>query len=608
MAERKIKILPESLSNQIAAGEVIDRPSSVLKELIENAIDAGATEIVIRVADGGKSLIQVVDNGCGMVEEDAILAFERHSTSKISEPKDLARIATMGFRGEALASIASVSRVEIKTRVADEDTATHLVLEGGVIRQHGRTAANPGTSIAVKSLFFNTPARRKFLKSDLAEYRHLLQVAYRYFLSFPDISFRFYKNEQVIYNLPAATLRERIGQIFGEKYAENVLEVNLQTNRGNVTGLVGNMDLFRQSRGEQFLFLNRRYIVNKSLNWAIISAYGSMLPQGAYPFYVINLELDPEKVDVNVHPSKIEVRFEDERGVYVLVHHAVKSALTHAGVAPVLHLEVPSDAAEKEIPLLGEEVGKESANTQTSLLETEKKKTVFPEQTELAFPFEFRHQRRQVDIPEEPKRREKGERADGPQYFEREKGEQVSVWQLHNKYLLSQIKSGLIVVDQHLAHERILYEQALQRLESSRPISQQKLFPKTVELAPEDFELLIEMQFYLSRLGFVVREFGKNTVLIEAVPVELKNREEEQVLREMIDDFRESKEPDIRERIAKTYACKSAIKAGDPLSQEEMIALIDNLFATRNPYFCPHGRPIIVTIPLEELDKRFLRI
>ena len=586
--------MPESLSNQIAAGEVIDRPSSVVKELVENAIDAGATEITVIVQDGGKTLIQVVDNGCGMVESDAVLAFERHSTSKIAAPGDLSRIRTMGFRGEALASIASVARVEVKTSAGGE--ATHLQIEGGVIRHLGRTAFQRGTSIAVKSLFFNTPARRKFLKSHQAEYRHILQVAYRYFLAFPEIHFRFFRGEQEVFNLPPAALRERIAQVYGERYGRNVVPVQFETAAGAVHGFVGNMDLFRTSRGEQFLFLNRRYIQSKSLNWAVLSAYESMLPKGAYPFYVVLLRLSPDKVDVNVHPSKIEVRFEDERAVYGLVFRAVKEALLQGGVAPVLR---PPESGQEEF----ETVPLPKASGVPGSPAPQHSASAAP--ADQAFKFEFRNRRQEIEALPFPEPSAK-EREHQPQ--PRRPLEHVSVWQLHNKYLFSQIKSGLIIVDQHLAHERILYEKALKMFKDARPVAQQQLFPKTAELSAEDFEVLLEMQFYLSRLGFIVKEFGKNTVIIEAVPSELKNRDEEKVLREMIDDYRRNKEPDIREKIAKTFACKSAIKAGDPLTQEEMVYLIDNLFATENPYFCPHGRPVIVTVPLEELDRRFLRL
>lgn len=601
MSEGIIKILSESLSNKIAAGEIVDRPSSVVKELIENAIDAKAGEITIAVRDGGKNLVQVIDNGIGMIESDAILAFERHSTSKIHSAEDLERIKTMGFRGEALASIGSVSRVEVKTRVEAEPTSTLLTLEGGIVQGLSKSSGNQGCSIAVKNLFFNTPARRKFLKSDRAEYRHILQVINRYFLAFPEITFHFFKNDIEIFNLSATDLKNRITQVYGDKYGDNVVEVNFEFGDKNVDGFIGNMDLFRQTRGDQYLFLMRRYIHNKNLNWAVVSAYEAMLPKGSYPFYALFLDVDPESIDVNVHPSKIEVRFEDERSVYGLIHRAAKQALHTNEVIPVLNKQYATVETDYEtVPLVPKSGTSKTPGVDHFRIDQEKQ--------ELAFPFEFRKQKREIDpefshnIPQKP-----GEPKE-PQFESREFTDRVSVWQLHNKYLFSQIKSGLIIIDQHLAHERILYEQALKLFKSSPPVAQQQLFPKTVELTPEDFEVLLEMQFYLSKLGFVVKDFGSNTVIIEAVPSEMKNRNEDKVLQEMIDEYKQNKEPDIREKIATTYSCKNAIKAGDPLKQEEIVYLIDNLFATQNPYFCPHGRPVIITVPIEELDRRFLRI
>ncbi len=586
---------------------MVDRPSSVVKELVENALDAGATEITIIVKDGGKSLIQVVDNGSGMSESDAILSFERHATSKISTAEDLHRIETLGFRGEALASIASVSMVELKTRTPEEPEGTFLRLEGGVVKALEKVAWHQGTSLAVKNLFFNTPARRKFLKTDNAEYRHILTVVNRFLLSYPEIEFLFYKNDQQIFHYPAQSLEERIVALFGEKYAGNLIPVDFSFGGSTITGFVGNMDLFRGARGYQYLFLNRRYILNKSLNYAVSMAYGTMLPQGNYPFYVLNLEIDPEEVDVNVHPSKIEVRFEDERRLFRQVLTAVKEALNSADAVPVLR--APEEPAEFFEPPV-----------------RQAQKPFRPPETgsqELHFPFDFQKGRAEPEpadiLPKRPEPPEAPEAPEPPsppptgraqirqQLYRPSRGEQVSVWQLHNKYIFSQIKSGLIVIDQHLAHERILFERAMENFNKRPPASQQLLFPQTVELSPEDYEILKEMNFYLKKIGLLVKDFGGRTVVIEAVPTNIRGNEET-ILREIIDDYKNNSDRDIREKVAASFACKSAIKAGDPLTQEDMLALIDGLFATKNPYFCPHGRPIIVTIPLEELDKRFLRL
>ena len=585
---------------------MVDRPSSVVKELVENSLDAGATEITIIVKDGGKSLIQVVDNGQGMTEKDAILSFERHSTSKISTVEDLHRIETLGFRGEALASIASVSMVEMKTRIPEEAEGTLLKLEGGLVKTLEKTAWQQGTSLSVKNLFFNTPARRKFMKTDNAEYRHILTVINRFLLSYPEVSFTLYRNMQQVFHYPGQSLEERIGAVFGEKYPKNIVGVDFEFAGIHVFGYVGNMDLFRASRGYQYLFLNRRYIVNKSLNYAVSLAYGTVLPHGNYPFYRLNLSLDPEKVDVNVHPSKIEVRFEDERMVFRSILNGVKEALNSAQAVPILR-------APEDVPEFFEPIRKPPFQGTPS------------DSNNLHFPFEFRQSQREprpIGLPSEQEETIASEEHSEPlreeypgsgrpqikqQLYKASRGERVSVWQLHKKYIFSQIKSGLIIIDQHLAHERILFEQAMEHFNKRPPSSQQLLFPRTAELNMEDFEVLREIQYYLSKLGFIVKDFGGRTVVIEAVPTDIRG-DEETILRQIIDDYKNLEERDIREKVAASFACKSAIKAGDLLSQEEMISLIDGLFATKNPYFCPHGRPVIVTIPLEELDKRFLRL
>ncbi|HDZ12350.1 MAG TPA: hypothetical protein ENH53_09035, partial [Bacteroidetes bacterium] len=420
----------------------------------------------------------------------------------------------------------------------------------------------------------------------------------------------FYRGQQPIFRYSGQSPDERIVSLFGDSYRENIIPVDFKFSGIHVTGFVGNTDLFRAARGGQYLFLNRRFIVNKSLNYAVSLAYGTMLPRGNFPFYVLNLTLNPEEVDVNVHPSKIEVRFEDERLVFRSVLNGVKEALNSAGVVPVLR------APEAPIETFESPAGPSASGSRHPDFN----------QNDLHFPFEFRQTRRDIqpeNLPAEPaavspegrtpeSEPENGGGAAGRsqvnrQLYKASRGERVTVWQLHNKYIFSQIKSGLIIIDQHLAHERILFERAMENLNKRPPTSQQLLFPRTVELSAEDFEILKEIQYYLSQLGFIVKDFGGRTVVIEAVPTDVRG-DEETILRQIIDDYKNLNEQDIREKVAAAFACKSAIKAGDPLTRDGMIALIDGLFATKNPYFCPHGRPVIVTIPLEELDKRFLRL
>lgn len=591
----KIKVLPENLTNQIAAGEVIDRPASVVKELVENAIDAGATQITVIVREGGHSLIQVVDDGQGMEEEDLVLAFQRHSTSKIGSLEDLERIQTLGFRGEALASIASVSRVEARTVPAGQSEGSLLRIEGGVVQQVMGWGGAQGTSIAVKHLFFNTPARRKFLRAPATEYRHILSVINRFALGYPQTSFMLVNEDEVVFDLKPGSLLDRIGAALGTRVRDRLLEVRDEGPVG-VVGYVATPDAFRRTRGDQYVFLNGRYIVNRALHHAVVSAYGELLSRSDYPVYVLHLEMDPRLTDVNVHPTKVEVRFADERMVYTLLRGAVKRSLSTAEVIPQLQpaasgafagMEPPSHGwtepqRQPQLDLQGHSHRMPAASGPEAGVDSESSSHLAPQEAG------------QSPAP-----------ADAPTgRFER-----TNVWQVHNKYILTQIKSGLIVIDQHVAHERILYERALDAFDRRVPASQQRLFPQVVELSPEDFSHLTEILPFLERIGFIIKAFGKNTVVVEGVPPEIKVRDDEQLLVNIIDEFKRGKKDslEIRECVAKSFACHAAVRAGDSLTLEAMNSLIDQLFATRHPYHCPHGRPVIINIPIEELDRRFGR-
>jgi DNA mismatch repair protein MutL len=590
MTKNKIKVLPENLSNKIAAGEVVDRPASVVKELVENSIDAGATEVTVILKDGGKALIQVVDNGLGMTQEDLVLAFQRHATSKIYTDEDLENIKTLGFRGEALASIASVSRVEAKTILQGETSGSLLRIEDGVIDEIQGASGNPGTSIAVKHLFHNTPARRKFLRAANTEYRQILNVMNRFVLAFPEIAFTLVHEGELIYELKPEEPQARIRSVLGERIQKNLLAIE---NEGYVKifGFIGNQDTMRKSRGDQFLFLNKRYFVNKSLNYAVISAYGDILLRGYYPVYLIFIELDVKQVDVNVHPAKLEVKFANEGLIFSSIRGAIKRALTSKEVVP--------DLSPYEKP--------------------EKNRISMPSGQQSRMPFDWSQTRPSVPTwPSTPPTSPPQEDAETfGDYFTQKESltqkkeifERTHVWQLHNKYIVSQIKNGLIIIDQHVAHERILYEQALESFERRKPTSQQLLFPQIIELAPEDYSLLLEMLPFLERIGFVLKAFGKNTVVVEGVPTGIKISDDEQILLDILDEYKRGKKDnvEIQENVAKSFACHSAIKAGEPLSLAAMNALIDQLFSTKEPYFCPHGRPVIINIPLEELDRRFRR-
>jgi DNA mismatch repair protein MutL len=595
----KIKVLPESLTNQIAAGEVIDRPASVVKELVENSLDAAASQITVIIRDGGHTLIQVVDDGDGMAEEDLLLAFQRHSTSKIHSYEDLECVRTLGFRGEALASIASVARVEARSVLAGQTVGSQVRIEGGVVEEVTAFGGPPGTSVAVKHLFFNTPARRKFLRAPATEYRHILSVFNRFALGYPGKAFILIQDDEVVFDMKPTSLLDRIGALLGSRVRDGLVEVS-DDGPLRIRGYIATPDAFRRSRGDQYLFLNGRYIVNRALNHAIVSGYGEILPRGAFPVYILQLELDPQLVDVNVHPTKVEVKFANEGMVYKLINGAVKRALGSAQIVPSLQPfsgEAFRPQSLPGAPFSGEQQPLDLRREPESVT-TPGAIAVSPDETQ------------EADVPAsaaaEASATGPGPTQPQPQV---ERFERTNVWQLHNKYILTQIKSGLIVIDQHVAHERILYERALDAFERRAPASQQLLFPQVVELSAEDFSYLTEMLPFLEKIGFVIKAFGKNTVVVEGVPPGIKISDDEKLLTHIIDEFKRGKKDsvEIRECVAKSFACHAAVRAGDKLSLEAMNALIDQLFATRHPYHCPHGRPVIVNIPIEELDRRFGR-
>ncbi|OQX83199.1 hypothetical protein B6D60_10840 [candidate division KSB1 bacterium 4484_87] len=600
MADNKVHILSEDLTNKIAAGEVVDRPASIVKELIENSIDAGADEITVVLKKGGKQLIQIVDNGLGMSREDVILAIQRHTTSKISSYDDLHNIQTLGFRGEALASIASISMMEVKTIPRGESAGTVVRIDGGVVEEVADAGGAAGTSVSVKNVFYNTPARRKFLKTDETEYRQILHVFQRFALAYFDIRFVLYHNDQKIYDMAPAEPDIRLIDVLGNRYKNQIVRVEDKSAVMEIWGFVGKQDVAKKSRGDQYLFLNGRFIQNRALNHAVISSYGSILPRGEFPLYALFLELDPRRVDVNVHPSKMEVKFADERLIYGLVRNAVKRALSSHNMIPdfMPEMDIAPQPIKKEPQTF---LAQQTTIPLYEMHPISRPQMGIQSQESSAIPT---HVQISEEMNEQQRQREHALPVSEKKY------ERPNVWQIHNQYILSEIKSGLIIIDQHVAHERILYEKALRAFEQSKPASQQLLFPQVVELTPEEFSYLEEMLPFLEKVGFVIKGFGGNTVVIEGVPAEIKIGSPENILSEIIDEYIENKDTslDVRDNVAKSYSCKMAIKKGESLTREEMNLLIDQLFATQSPYFCPHGRPVIVNLSLDELDKRFGRI
>lgn len=625
--------LPEHLANQIAAGEVVQRPESVVKELVENAIDAGATHVTVVIAGAGKNLIQVIDDGAGMSEDDALLAFERHATSKIHTLADLEQIVTFGFRGEALPSIASVAKVEMKTRRGEDDLAVVLRIEGGRIDERTRDSAPVGTSIAVRNLFFNTPARRQFLKADTTEYRHITDTVQRYILSYPHLRITFISEQQTIYDALPGTLHDRVMYLFGDRVAGSLIDVSQETDVMTVAGFVGRPNFARRTRGDQYLFVNGRYITSRLMNHAVVSAYDNMLEQGVFPFYILFLNLDPRGIDVNVHPQKLEVKFSNERAVHTFLNAVVRQSLHRFDLAPSLafrgdagagfadtdagaartRLTAPEDAA--NVHTLRFDAG---AQTPPSSWERDTW-----ESTPRTRDSGQRLDSRAIDdlfrtiSPQEPAASQGGTRADDDDHTrtvllpsERPVSDTQFLWQLHNKYIFTPIKTGLMIIDQHVAHERILYERALAALDHAAPFSQQLLFPHSFRVNAGDLALLKDIAAELRHLGFVIRLEPPNFVSVEAVPQDVRVGMEESILEEMLEQYKEYAgvgTTDVRHTVAASYGCRAAIKSGDRMSAPEMQSLIDQLFATTNPYTCPHGRPIIIKLSLDELDRRFGR-
>lgn len=615
----KIKILPENIANKIAAGEVVNRPESVVKELLENSLDANAKNIEVIIKNAGKTLIQVVDDGEGMSQEDAILCVQRHATSKIDCVEDLESIRTFGFRGEALASIAAVSQFELKTQRKDDDLGTLIKIEsdGQLLIEKGSFPV--GTSVSVKNLFYNVPARRNFLKSNSTELKHIIDAFKRSALSHPEINFKFYNDDDLVFDFAADTIEERIKSIFAENIIDAVLEVKEITDYISLTGFITKPAYLQKSKGEQYFFLNKRYVLNRIINHAVFTAYENILEKGDYPFFVLFMTIDPKKVDVNVHPSKLEVKFDDEKEIYSFVHAVIKKTIGSYDLVPNVTLN--SSPGNNEILKFQNyrSIEKEDFSDRPFIksfnsAEGVKRSPIFSEDdierlfgdlnseikavappSEVEHPFE---DRRQMEFTHRPDSISNAE-ADTP-----------FIVLLHNKYILSQIKSGLMIIDAHVAHERILYEQALQSLNANIPFSQHLLFPQTVQLDPADYQLAKELEPYLTNLGFTIKFKSKNIIEIVGIPSELKSEHEVDTLLDILHEYRKNQQEkrlDVKENLAKSYSCKAAIKAGDKLNEKEMRILVDKLFATSMPYVCPHGRPIIIKIPIEEFDKRFGR-
>ena len=577
---KSIHILSEDIRNKISAGEVVERPASVVKELMENSLDAGATELKITIENGGHTLIQVLDNGDGIAPEDLPLAVQRYSTSKIKDAEDLFRIDTLGFRGEALASIASVSEMVLHSCDGTHSGGKVIVKDGSISDTEPAPDVD-GTQISIHSLFYNTPARRKFLKSPKVELRKIVETIRQLSLGNPHTDVTLIADGKTLLQTRSEDLSDRINSLFDPTYGKNLLKVTMDKGDFSIDGLMGNLNLVRSRPGEQFIFLNSRFIKDRLLNSAVYSGFRSLIKRGEYPFFVLNISMPVDQVDVNVHPMKTEVRFKDEWRIY----HVVKSAVREA-LASILATIPSFEQHVGQMVTFGKEI--DPNQRQEPLWFTPAK------QSESGADL----QRAKEYVSNLADQKEEASAIEGS-----------IMWQVHDKYIISQINSGLVIIDQHVAHERVLFEDALLAFDSTPLSAQTLLFPEILEFSTDEYSVLLDILPYLEKLGFRMKENGQNKILLEAIPSDMGWGNENSVIRDIIDHYVANREKSSSyvENLAASFACHAAVKAGDSLTIEEMQVLVNRLFATKHPYYCPHGRPIIVQLSLEELDQRFER-
>jgi len=586
-----IQLLPDVIANQIAAGEVILRPASVVKELLENSVDAGATHIELNIRDAGKTLIQVIDDGCGMSPTDARMCFERHATSKIRKYDDLFSIRTMGFRGEAMASVGAVARVEIKTRPHDEEIGTKLLVEGSIVQNQELCSCPPGTIISVKNLFFNTPARRNFLKSNTVENRHIFNAFEHVALAYPELSFNLKNNDLEIYHLGKGKLRQRIIGLLGKNLNERLMPVEEQLDFARVYGYVGKPQYARKTRGEQFFFANQRYIRSPYLHHAVLSAYEELIAPGAHPFYVLFLEINPARIDVNVHPTKQEIKFEEEKILYAFLRSAIKKTIGQYSIAPTLDFNTEKSFDESENP------------KHSWLNKNQSKPAATNKQDDWKMLYANTRGNKNEQILTIPSNWQSKINQDD--FHENQVDSEVVPVQMHNSYILVEIKSGFLIIDQQAAHERILFDRYLKAFEQSKHASQKTLFPLKLELSKNDSELLKTLLELINQLGFDIQEFGQNTFVVHGIPAELEQINEQEVIEGLLEQFKENKQHlklDLRDNLARSLSVNTSVKRGKKLSITEMKSLIDELFACQTFYKSPGGKLTLVRYTFDELE------
>lgn len=603
----KIQLLPDAVANQIAAGEVIQRPASVVKELMENAVDAKASTIHVVLKDAGKTLIQVIDDGYGMSETDARLAFERHATSKIRKAEDLFSVESMGFRGEALPSIASIAHLEVKTRMPDQELGTYLEIRGSDVVKQEPMQCPAGTNITVKNLFYNVPARRKFLKKDSTELRHIINQFQRIVLAHPDIAFSLTHNDNPLYNLRSDNLKKRLYNLFGKGTADKLVNVQTDTTIIKIYGYIGKPEAAKKTTGEQFFFVNRRFIRSPYFYKAITKAFEDILPKDVYPTYFLFFETDPSNIDVNIHPTKTEINFENATAVFQILQATVKETLGKFNFAPSIDFDTEGSI---------------------DLPPAYKKNEVEPPQIEVNPKFNPFDEEKPESRPPEKDQRDNlenwqqlyqhfeqeagsGDNSQGGGFVSSDKQEEArdtNFFQFKQKYILTTVKSGLLIVDQRRAHIRILFERFLQALESQNATSQRSLFPETIELQASDTEAMKEILPQLNKIGFEISEFGKNAFIVNAVPSIMPQYQTKEMLMRLIEYYKataQNVEVDFQERVAASLARAAAISGSKVLSEQEMRDFIDQLFACAAPNYTPEGKKTVHIFKLDDLNRFF---
>jgi len=603
-----IQLLPDNIANQIAAGEVIQRPASAVKELLENSVDAGADEIRLIINDAGKALVQVIDNGYGMSETDARMAFERHATSKIQKIDDLFRIKTMGFRGEALASIAAVSQVELKTKRDEDNSGIYIEIDNSFVKVQEPAAMERGTSISMKNLFFNVPARRNFLKSNAAELRHIVDEFIRVAMAFPEIFFSLTSNGQQVFHLEKGTLKQRIIQILGSSYNSKLVSVQEKTDYLNISGFVGKPETAKKTRGDQYFFVNNRFIKSAYLNHAVMNAFAEMIPRDSFPMYTLFIDLDPAQLDINVHPTKQEIKFEDEKIVYAFVQSAVKHALAQFSITPTLDFDL--DASIQNLDAVTKPFTEErkSSASASSLYQTftQKNQAHFIEnKSELRHWKDFYEkpgtgqslQTHDLSIPEQVK-------------INHENVSNYQPLQIHSSYIIIQNFAGYLLINQQNAHERILYEKFDNALAGKSIATQQSLFPVSIDLAPQDAVIVSELIEDLSQLGYLLEPFGNNSFVIQGTPADVLQGNEKTAIEKIIEQYKHFSSDlkfSKREKLLRSLALQQSIRSGVTLSTTEMENLVSDLFNCKIPNATPNGKPTYMSFKKDELDKMFGR-